>query len=350
MLLKMNRLKVEISKLKITLLFSITIFLTILITLFFSILIIFLLVKLKIMKNYNFHKIPILVFALISLLCGAIISSFTSKKAFHPFTKIMFAIDQISKGNYNVKIDLKGPNEIMELGEKFNNMTNELNSVEMLRSDFINTFSHEFKTPIVSIRGFAKLLKRDDLTEEEKERYLDIIIDESERLTELSTNVLSLSKIEQQTILTNKSKFNVSEEIRLVIVLLFSKWNRKNIDIAFDAEEFYILGNQELLKQVWINLLDNAIKFTPEFKAINIKIKKSKESLIFNFINEGEEISEEVKKHIFDKFYQGDKSRNIRGNGLGLSIAKKIVDLHNGSLILETSNYKETVFTVTLPI
>ncbi len=124
--------------------------------------------------------------------------------------------------------------------------------MEMLRSDFVNNFSHEFKTPIVSVRGFAKMLKRDDLTDEERNEYLDTIITESERLAELSTNILNLTKIEQQTILTDKKQFNVSEQIRLVIAMLSGKWQEKRLEFDFDCGEIYLTGNEEMLKQVWM--------------------------------------------------------------------------------------------------
>lgn len=147
---------------------------------------------------------------------------------------------------------------------KFNHMAEEIGSIEMLRSDFINNFSHEFKTPIASIQGFAEMLQLKYLTEGERTEYIHTIIDEASRLTALATNILNLSKVEQQSILTDQNRFNVTEQLRQVIALLDKKWSDKRISIAFDCGEVFYTGNEELLKQVWINLIDNAIKFSPE--------------------------------------------------------------------------------------
>ena len=344
----MNKFLNKLKQIKLTLFFSLIVFFTIVVTLIFSLFIIYIFSRLKIIREYHSPTLIFASFGLVSLILGAVTSSLTSRKTTKPFTKISEALDEISKGNYDVELNLKGPDDLKEISSKFNNMTKELKSVEMLRSDFINTFSHEFKTPIVSIRGFAKLLKKNNLSSEEKEKYLNIIIDESERLSELATNVLSLSKIEQQSILTNKTRFNVSEEIRLVISLLSNKLTKKNIDISLDCEEVFIFANEELLKQVWINLLDNAIKFSPEYGNIAISIRQSHNEYLFRFSNQGEPLSEETKLHIFDKFYQGEKSRSIKGNGLGLTIAKKIVELHNGYISIEKSDTDSTVFLVSI--
>ena len=208
---------------------------------------------------------------------------------------------------------------------------------------------HEFKTPIVSIRGFAKMLRRGDLTDEERVEYLDIIIAESERLAQLSTNVLSLSKIEQQTILTNKTTFNVSEQIRLVIAMLDTKWTDKHISISFDAPELFISGNENMLQEVWINLLDNAIKFSDKYGNVDVTAGKQDKNYVFTFTNYDISISDKNTTHHFDKFYQGDKSHSEKGNGLGLAIADRIINLHNGTIHLEKSNETKTTFVVTIP-
>lgn len=266
-----------------------------------------------------------------------------------PILKVINASKKIAKGDYSVRIPLGSIDAVEELTINFNKMAAELESVEMLQSDFINNFSHEFKTPIVSIRGFAKMLKRGDLTDEERAEYLDIIIAESERLAELSTNVLNLSKIEQQTILTDKTNFNVSEQIRLVIAMLDTKWADKQISITFDAPEFFITGNENMLQEVWLNLLDNALKFSDKNSNVNVTANTSGKNYVFTFTNYGVAISDEDMAHIFDKFYQGDKSHSEKGNGLGLAIAEKIIKLHNGTIHLEKSNEKKTTFVVTLP-
>lgn len=266
-----------------------------------------------------------------------------------PLNDIMDAADRVANGDYTVRVHPHGFGKLQELGEKFNHLTEELHSVETLRNDFVNSFSHEFKTPIVSIRGFAKMLEREDVSEEEKKEYLQIIIKESERLSELSTNVLTLTKIEKQAILTNTEEFNASEQIRLSLALLDSKWTEKNVDFEFDAEDITLCGNKNLLDQVWINLLDNAIKFSPENGLIRIEATQDNDRTVLRFINSGEPIPPEHVPHLFDKFFQGDSSRLTKGNGIGLAIVKKIVELHRGEIRLVKSDERETVFEVALP-
>lgn len=229
-------------------------------------------------------------------------------------------------------------------------MAEELSSLELLRTDFVNNFSHEFKTPIASIRGFARILQREDLTEEERKEYLEIIADESERLTELATNVLNLSRIENQTILSSQTVFNCSEQIRRAIVLLEPKWSKKNQNIRLECDEVKIYANMELLEQVWINLLDNAIKFSPENSEIRLLIRKRPGYILVTVSDSGPGIEKEAEAHIFDKFYQGDTSHAVAGNGLGLAIVRKILELHEGSIrVAETGAYG-TVFEVRLPV
>lgn len=294
-------------------------------------------------------RIPLFTFALVSLCVGTVLALLFSRRPLAPIRSVGEAADKIADGDYSVRIQLKGPDELVQLSNSFNHMAEELGSVEMLRTDFVNNFSHEFKTPIVSIRGFAKMLKRDDLTAEERSEYLDIIIQESERLTELATNVLNLTKLEQQTILTNLKDFNVSEQIRLVIAMLESKWREKQVSFDFDCDEIYMRGNEELLRQVWINLLDNAIKFSPDKTAVKIQIVCSPEYIVFTILNQGEQMTAEAAKHIFDKFYQADKAHHTQGNGLGLAIVKRIVELHNGSVSVGTSAEGIICFEIKLP-
>ena len=225
-----------------------------------------------------------------------------------------------------------GSDEFRMLGEKFNHMAEELGSVELLRSDFINNFSHEFKTPIVSIRGFAKALKWDDLSESERSEYLDIILEESERLSALAENVLALSRVENQTILTDKTRFNVSEQLRLAIALMDGKWPDKRIDFAFDGGEAYLEGNEQLLQQAWINLLDNAVKFSPEGGTVEVSVAQAGGRMTVSVSDQGPGMTEDVRAHVFDKFYQGDASHTTKGNGLGLALVKRIVELHGGTV------------------
>jgi signal transduction histidine kinase len=238
---------------------------------------------------------------------------------------------------------------LREITDSFNRMAEELEHTEMLRSDFINNFSHEFKTPIVSITGFTKLLKRGNLTEDEKEEYLDIIEEESLRLSAMATNVLNMTKVENQTILTNVSRFNLSEQIRSCVLLLEKRWTDKHIEFSLEFEEEEISANEELLKQVWLNLIDNAIKYSPEYGFIVIKIRKEEDNWYRVSVgNTGIEIPKEKQQKIFQKFYQVDESHSSEGNGIGLAIVQYITRLHGGEVSVECANGM-TTFTVKMP-
>jgi integral membrane sensor signal transduction histidine kinase len=345
----MEKIKKKLKRIQLSLMFAAIVFLIFLVTMSIVFIGIFVINRLGLPILEENNKIPLFALALFSLVIGTISAFLFSRKPLQPIRTLGEAADRIADGDYSVRIQLKGPDELVQLSGSFNHMAEELGSVEMLRTDFVNNFSHEFKTPIVSIRGFAKMLKRDDLTAEERSEYLDIIISESERLTELATNVLNLTKLEQQTILTNLKNFNVSEQIRLVIAMLESKWREKQISFDFDCDEIYIRGNEELLQQVWINLLDNAIKFSPDKAVVGIQITRSTGCTVFTISNPGEQMTAEAAKHIFDKFYQADKAHNTQGNGLGLAIVKRIVELHNGSVSVGTSAKGIICFEIKLP-
>ncbi len=229
-------------------------------------------------------------------------------------------------------------------------MTQELSSIQTFRSDFINNFSHEFKTPIVSIRGFAKLLKEGDLTEEERQEYLDIIISESERLADLSTNVLNLSKYESIEIVSDVKPFRIDEQIRRTLVLLESKWEKKDLDMNVELEEIVYNGNAELLQLIWINLLDNAIKFTKNNGNIQIRLSKWNGGIRFQVQDDGTGMDQQTQAHIFDKFYQADNSHKTNGNGLGLTLVKRIVELCKGRIEVQSEIGNGSVFTVWLPV
>lgn len=336
-------------KLQMSLLFALIVFIIMLFSMFIIFLFAVILERLNLLTIDFAGRFPFFYFAIVSILVGSIVAFFVSETPLKPINTIMDATDKIAEGDYSVRIDLKRPEAFQKLSDKFNHMAEELGSVEMLRKDFISNFSHEFKTPISSIKGFARELKKDDLTADQKEEYINIIIDESERLSALSENVLYLSKVENQTILTDKTSFNVTEQIRLAVSLLDHKLEEKNLDIELTGDDYYINGNEEMLKQVWINLLDNAIKFSPTNGCIAIQSDMGKNHLIVRIKNQGEQISSESLEHLFDRFYQSDRSHSTQGNGLGLAIVKRIVDLHSG-FINAQSNERETTFSVYLPL
>lgn len=299
----------------------------------------------------DMERVPLPTFVLASILTGAVLAALASRVPLHPLRKAMDAVDAVADGDFDVRLDLGGAEEFRQLSDKFNYMAEELGSVEMLRNDFVNDFSHELKTPIVSIRGFARMLQRDDLTDGEREEYLGIIVEESERLSELSENVLALSKVEQQQIVADKGRFDLAEQIRLTCALLDGKWQGKGIAFALAGDECGAWGNAEMLAQVWVNLLDNAAKFSPAGGEVEVCVRqRAGGAATVTVSNAGPLISEEASAHIFDKFYQADVSHATPGNGLGLAIAKRIVELHGGELRLARRGEDGTVtFEVALP-
>ena len=293
-----------------------------------------------------------LVIAAMSLVCGTLIALFLGSVPLRSMNKMTEGLHRLASGDYKAHIEPKGflcmIAPVRDMVESFNATAAELEGTEMLRSDFINNFSHEFKTPIVSIAGFAGLLKQGNLSREEQLEYLDIIESESRRLAQMATNVLDMTKVENQTILTDVTTFNLSEQLRTCVLLLERKWETKNLEMNLELEEHMISGNQELLKHVWVNLLDNAIKFSPEGQTVEISAAEEEGRIAVSICNTGSFIPKEQQEAIFRKFYQADRSHNTEGNGIGLAVVKRVVELHGGTVAVE-SNPAFTKFTVTLP-
>lgn len=330
----------------LTLLYSFIVFLILLISVIVSIALALLLSHLDLLafnpldEDTGFS--PLIFMALVSLAVGLIITLLTRKLPLSPINTLVDSMNRLKSGDYKTRLEFSGKLRkhpiALEIKDSFNTMAQELENTEMLRSDFINNFSHEFKTPIVSIAGFAKLLRRGNLTQEQKEEYLAIIEEESLRLSAMATNVLSLTKIENQTILTETTRYNLSEQIRSCVLLLEDQWVKKEISLDLSFDEYYICANEELLKQVWINLLDNAIKFSPDTGEVKIDIMQHEKSYTVSITNYGEDIPKDKINKIWNKFYQADESHTGHGNGIGLAIVKAIVELHKGSVSVESSN------------
>ena len=291
----------------------------------------------------------VLICAFASVTLGSFITAVTIQLPMLPVKKLIRGLTNLANGHFEERMEFREVSAMKELGDAFNALASELQNTEMLRSDFVNNFSHEFKTPIVSIRGFAKMLQRGDLTEQQRQEYVGIIVDESTRLANMATNVLNLTKIEKQTILTNRQEFNISEQMRRCILLLEKKWDSKQLEVVADFAEYMVAGDEELLKQVWMNLLDNAIKFSPEGGRLMVRIGRREKALCVSVHNHGPQIPPEQIRRLFDKFWQGDPSRAGEGTGIGLSIVRKVVELHNGQIDVQSSP-EETVFSVYLPL
>ncbi len=296
--------------------------------------------------NSTWYWIPI--FILTSTTIGVLLAYFLGKVLFKPIRTLAQGMMRLAEGDFSTRIELGKYEGMKNLAESFNSLARELENTEIFRSDFINEFSHELKTPIVSINALIPLMKSDSLTPEKKAQYLAIMEEETQRLTQMTSNTLYLSKLETQNILTNQNIYNVSEQIRNCFLLLERKWDKKSLIPSLEFEEYNILANEDMLKQVWLNLLDNAIKFSEPEREISVTIEKKQKELTVSVENYGPSIPEEELEAIFNKFYQCDKSRSTDGNGIGLSIVKHIVTLHSGTVSAKSKDGK-TTFTVALP-
>ncbi|HHT20440.1 MAG TPA: HAMP domain-containing protein [Tissierellia bacterium] len=355
-----KRLKVRLNDdrkqhLSLTLLFSlivILIFLSVILLVGFSL---FFLIRVGVLSGFETGAIPasslIFIFMIASIVIGSVITLILSRYLMHPINRLLNIMARLASGDFTARIKLPKPwqnhSALKDLSESFNTMAQELQNTELLRNEFINNFSHEFKTPIVSIAGFTKLLRQEELTQKQTE-YVHIIEEESLRLSQMATNVLNLTKVESQSILTDITTFNLSEQLRGCILLLSSRWEKKDIDFSLDFPEYTITGNEDLLKHVWLNLIDNAIKFSPEESTIEVRIDESAGSTVVSVINPGDAIQPEHRSKIFNKFYQADESHATQGNGVGLAVVKKVVELHRGEVSVESSD-ERTRFDVRLP-
>lgn len=302
-------------------------------------------------SNETNPYMPFLVMIYIGVFMGVVIAALVSRQSVKPIRDIMKATDKVAKGDFSIVVSGSPIFELDSLSNSFNKMVGELKGIETLRSDFVNNFSHEFKTPIISIKGFAKLLKESDLTDDERQEYLNIIISESERLAALSTNILNLSKIENTEIISEKTAYMLDEQVRLAIVMLEPKWSAKNLNIDISLEDnIQIIGDKNLLGQVWVNLLDNAVKYTDNGGTIKVSLWKGGHCVTFRLEDNGCGMNDEALRHMFDKFYQGDNSHAIAGNGLGLTLVRKIIELCGGSIEVQSRVGKGSVFLVTLLI
>ena len=329
--------------------FSLFIFLVLFVTMFITLLVLNILINHKVFPiskptNLYFSLITIPIY---SLIIGILITLLVIHISTKPIEILVRGMHKLASGKYETRIPTNEYRISKELIKSFNILAEELNKTEMLKSDFINNFSHEFKTPIMSIYGFAQILNRGNISDEKKKEYLKIILEESNRLASLTTNILNLTKVENQKILTNLSEFNLSEQIRTCILMFEKNWINKNLTISTNFNEHMIYANKNMLKQVWINILDNAIKFTPNNGSIKVNIINNKTSTIVKIENSNSKINSIDKEHIFNKFYQGNVSHSSEGNGIGLAIVKKIVDLHNGKIYVSSTDCS-TTFSVEL--
>ncbi len=345
-------LRIRNTRMSLTLLFSFFVFVILLSAIIISAGIVFLIEFIMGGETMLDTWLVLVLMMVASALIGYVLVFLLSKFPLSPINRLINGLNRLAAGDFKARLSFKGVfynnSTFDEISESFNRLATELESTEMLRGDFVNNFSHEFKTPIVSIAGFARLLLREDLGEDERQQYLEVIEHESRRLATMATSVLNLTKLENQNILSNIREFNLSEEIRSAILVLEPKWSAKGIVLDMDLDEHIIEGDEELLEEVWINLIDNAVKFSPDGGRVEISVADQGDSLEIRVSNEGEEIPEEKRTRLFAKFYQADEAHATQGSGIGLAIVSRVLELHHAKVTV-LCDYGRIIFVVTLP-
>lgn len=267
-----------------------------------------------------------------------------------PISNLQSIMNKVAEGNLSVEVEEKNSiEEVENINHSFNLMIKELRSNYEMQKDFVSNVSHEFKTPINAIEGYATLLQDETLSEEEEREYVEKILLNTRRLSDLVGNILLLSKVDNQAIPASRATYSLDEQIRRAILYLEPKWEKKNIlfDVELDTVDYY--GNESLMLHIWTNLLDNAIKFSPEGGEVRVRLYEKDGNAVFSVSDQGAGIDENAKKHIFDKFYQSETSHKGEGNGLGLALVKRITDLAGGTVTAENLSLGGCRFEVIFP-
>lgn len=289
--------------------------------------------------------------AIIFMMTGSIVFLIVADIIVKPISRLTKVTDELAKGNYKVRVNYEGKDEISSLYASFNQMAVRLAKQETIRQQFISDVSHEFQTPLTAISGFATILKNENLTDEQRQKYADIILFNSNRLSHLSKNMLQLTLLDGEDTSLDKSEFPLIEQLNRVIEMEDNAALSKDIEIEFihPKKEFIIEADESRMEQIWINLLSNAIKYTNEHGVVTVEVRRTPTELQVRFEDTGVGMSQDAISHIFERFYRQDKSRTIEGNGLGLSIVKRIIDLHHYKIDVESQEDVGSVFTVYIP-
>ena len=284
-----------------------------------------------------------------TIFVALIINSLTIQTVLQPIKAVSDAMQQVTRGNFDIQLEVVGNDEISVLQRNFNTMTDGLKQNEEMSKNFASIVSHEYKTPIAAITGYAQLLYNGGLEEEEEKQYIKTILEQSKRLSNLSVNMLQLARLDSNTVGMSKEMFSLDEQIRNVIVNMENLWEQKNIEMDINLDKAQVYCNSQMLYHVWENLLSNAIKFTPENGKITVTCQVSDNYAVVKVADTGCGISPENIPHIFERFYKSDSEVNADGNGLGLAITQKIIQLSGGKVSVESEAGKGSLFTVTLP-
>lgn len=296
-------------------------------------------------------ELPIFVWAMVfSGTIGVAVTNHMTKMLIDPIAKLRSAMREVADGDFKVEAKCESRiQDVQDIYDSFNSMVRELSTTETLQTDFISDVSHEFKTPINAIEGYASLLEGEPSPEEQR-AYVEKILFNTHRLSALTGNILLLSKLSNQSILPQKTQFRLDEQIRQAIVALEQKWSEKELGFEVELAETPFFGYESLLPHVWTNLIGNAVKFSPKGGEIRIKMMRTEGAVVFTIEDDGPGIVPGDEEHIFTKFYQSESSHGMEGNGLGLALVRQIVEMSGGSVDVQNLEVGGCRFTVRLPL
>lgn len=292
---------------------------------------------------------PVLWVLIFSIILSCVLGLLLSLFFFTPISRLSRAMRRVGQGDFSIQLENNERiREVREIYDNFNLMTRELEATEIIQTDFVSNVSHEFKTPINAIEGYSTLLQDGENLNEDQQEYVEKILYNTKRLSSLVGSILLLSKLENQQIPTNQSHYRLDEQIRQSIVGLESAWEGKDIDFDVELDRVEYLGNEPMMRHVWDNLISNAVKFSPQGGLVQIRLTKAQETITFVIEDAGPGLREEDQKHIFDKFYQADSSHKQEGNGLGLTLVKRVLTIEHGEIRVENRPCGGCRFTVLL--
>ena len=287
---------------------------------------------------------------LLSIVMGLVLSLLFSRLFVSPILRLSRAMEQVAQGDFNVRLENAGHfGEMRQSYENFNTMVRALGTIETLQSDFVSNVSHEFKTPINAIEGYAMLLQDEEDPARQRE-YAGRILSNTRRLGDLVSNILLLSKVDNRTLPRDRVTYRLDEQLRQALLMLERKWSEKSLELDVDLTPVTYTGPESLMMHVWTNLIDNAVKFDPVGGLLRLRMHSSADTVTVTVADSGPGMSEEEKAHIFDRFYQGDGSHREEGNGLGLSLVQRILTAAGGSIRAESTLGEGSRFIVTLPL
>lgn len=287
------------------------------------------------------------IFAPLAVILG-ISNYFVYKNTYRQFSELADGLEKAVEGDFYAKLDPSKAGVMSKVYKNLNRITDELKNVRNMQEDFVNNYSHELRTPITSIKGFSEMLLEEEVTEEERKKYLKIILDSANRLTNLAEESILMTKLESQEIL-EKEEYLLSEQIRNCIIMLEPQWSTKNIDMIIELDKIKYNGNKEIMQHLWTNLISNSIKYNKENGKLTVTLKKNdKNEIIVTISDTGIGMTEEQISHIFEKYYQAEKSKTMQGLGLGLTIVNRILNLVSGKIHVTSKLGEGSTFTVIL--